>query len=155
MKILMVCLGNICRSPLAEGIARKKIGERGLPWLVDSVGTGSWHIGEPPDPRSVSVAADNQIDISNLRARQITRDDIRVHDHIIAMDSQNLQVVTRMADQDDRRKIQLMMDFLYPEKNMIVPDPYFGGDDGFQHVYDLLDQACDAMLDKINGLSNQ
>lgn len=144
----MVCLGNICRSPLAEGIAREKINERQLPWEVDSVGTGNWHVGEPPDPRSIATAATKNIDISKLRGRQINRSDIENSDVIVAMDTQNYQAVKQMAGDKQSHKVHLMMNFLYPDKNMVVPDPYFGQVDGFQEVYDLLDKACDAMIDR-------
>lgn len=146
MKILMVCLGNICRSPLAEGIARKKLEHHGLDWEIDSAGTGDWHIGHAPDPRSISTAAARSIDISGLRARQIALQDLEEFDLIVTMDRDNHQHVRAMANGENRHKITMMLDYLYPGEGRPVPDPYFGGSEGFEKVYDLLDAACDAMI---------
>ncbi len=145
----MVCLGNICRSPLAEGILRKKIEARSLPWVVDSVGTGDWHVGDPPDPRTISVAAKNDLNVSDLRARQISDQDIEDADVIVAMDAQNWQDIAKRCNGDHHQKIELMLNFLHPGQNRSVPDPYFGGKNGFDKVYALLDQACDAMIHQL------
>lgn len=150
MKILMVCLGNICRSPLAEAIARKKIQDRLLPWQVDSVGTGNWHEGNPPDPRTIAAAAERNLDISDLRARQITIEDIQSADIIVAMDTQNYQDVKRLAGSHEP-KLFMMLNFLNPGQNQAVPDPYFGGAEGFRSVFDLLDEACDAMISQLQN----
>ena len=143
----MVCLGNICRSPLAEGIARHKINLRDLPWTVDSVGTSGWHQGDGPDKRSVKAALDNHIDISGLRARQIQVDDLRVFDALITMDAQNYQDVKRLGPELASEKLFMMTNFLYPGQNKPVPDPYYGDMDGFYEVFDLLDASVDAMID--------
>ena len=145
MKILMVCLGNICRSPLAQGIMEEKIRSRKLDWEVDSCGTGSWHIGENPDPRSIQVARQNNIDISHQRARQFKRSDLDHYDYILTMDTQNYNDLRRLADEDNISKIQLIMDFQYPGENRIVPDPYFNG--GFEKVYQILDDVCDHFIE--------
>ena len=147
MKILMVCLGNICRSPLAEGILRKKIEERGLDWQVDSAGTGSWHIGEQPDPRSVLTARKHGIDITGQRARQLRPDDLDRFDLILAMDQSNYRDILRFAASDEQKeKVHLIMNFHRPGTNEAVPDPYWD-DDGFEKVYEMLDAACDKLIE--------
>ncbi len=143
MKILMVCLGNICRSPLAEGILRKKIQEHGLDWEVYSVGTGHWHIGAPPDPRAQAVARVHGLDISDLRAEQLKPDHLDQYDLILAMDTSNYRDLQNMAQTKEQRdKIHLILDFLYPGENRSVPDPYWD-DDGFEQVWQMLDAACE------------
>jgi len=146
MKILMVCLGNICRSPLAEGIMQNKINQNNLDWEVDSSGTGAWHSGELPDPRSIKVAKKNNIDITNQRGRQFKQQDLDDFDLILTMDASNFQNVKRLATskaQED--KIHLIMNFANPGMNQIVPDPYYG-DDGFENVYEMLDEACECIV---------
>ncbi len=148
MKILMVCLGNICRSPLAEGIMREKIKSHQLNWEVDSAGTGSWHVGSPPDPRSVEVAKQNSIDISRQRGRQFSREDFKKFDLIFAMDSQNYQNITKMAPDDKaKEKVELIMNLHQAGYNQSVPDPYWN-DDGFQGVFDMVDLACEGIIKK-------
>ena len=147
MHILMVCLGNICRSPLAEGIMQEKIAIAGLDWAVDSAGTGGWHAGDTPDARSVMTAREMDIDISMQRARKFVVSDFDRFDHILVMDSQNMVDVLRLArHDDDRKKVELIMNFAHPDRNINVPDPYYGGHDGFQNVFQMLDTACDAFL---------
>lgn len=151
MKILMVCLGNICRSPLAEGILQDKIAQRSLNWAVDSAGTGGWHAGQGPDERSVSTAWVNGIDISNQRARKFLVADFDRFDHILVMDSQNMTDVLRLArHDDDRQKVELIMNFSRPQRNTNVPDPYYGGPEGFQKVFDMLDEACEAFIQQVH-----
>lgn len=151
MKILMVCLGNICRSPLAEGIMREKIKSHKLEWQVDSAGTGSWHVGASPDPRSIDVARLNNIDITHQRGRQFLKDDFSQFDLIFAMDSQNYQNITKLApDNIAKEKVQLIMNLHQPGYNQSVPDPYWN-DDGFQGVFDMLDLACEGILKKYAG----
>jgi len=146
MKILMVCLGNICRSPLAEGIMRQKIKENELDWTVDSAGTGSWHVGSPPDARSVRVAINHDLDISKQRGRQFSVDDFDRFDQIFAMDSENFQNIVRLApDQEAIDKVQLIMNSHTPGMNQSVPDPYWD-DNGFEKVYQMLDKACDGYI---------
>jgi protein-tyrosine phosphatase len=142
MKILMVCLGNICRSPLAEGILRQKIEAHGLDWEVDSAGTGNWHAGEAPDPRSQAVAKKYSIDISNQRARTFQPYDLEVFDRIYVMDSSNYNDVVKQAQNPEEvEKVKLILNEAYPGENRAVPDPYWD-DDGFEQVYQMLDKAC-------------
>ncbi|MBK7477042.1 MAG: low molecular weight phosphotyrosine protein phosphatase [Haliscomenobacter sp.] len=145
MKILMVCLGNICRSPLAEGIMKTKLLERGWPWRVDSAGTGSWHIGDLPDPRSISIARKHGIDITDQRARQFTRHDYDAFDLIFAMDRQNYQDILRLApNAQSREKVRLILEAARGQRQE-VPDPYYD-DQGFEQVYRMLDDACEKIL---------
>lgn len=142
----MVCLGNICRSPLAEGIMQQKAAERGLDWTVDSAGTGFWHVGELPDSRSVETARRYGIDITGQRARQFKPADLEHFDKIFVMDTQNLRDVLRHARTEEHRtKIDLILNQLYPGENHSVPDPYFD-DDGFEAVFRMLDEACEVFV---------
>ncbi|MCC6282227.1 MAG: low molecular weight phosphotyrosine protein phosphatase [Saprospiraceae bacterium] len=146
MKILMVCLGNICRSPLAEGIMKQKAVENGLEWAVDSAGTGSWHMGQLPDRRSIAIARKKGIDISDQRARQFQTIDFERFDIIFVMDTQNQSDVLRLASNEkDREKVALILDQTYPGQRKSVPDPYYD-DNGFEEVFDLLDQACSVFI---------
>lgn len=141
----MVCLGNICRSPLAEGIMRTKLFGQ-AEFEIDSAGTGGWHVGDPPDPRSVAIARQNGLDISAQRGRQFVVTDFDRFDHIFVMDNSNYRDVSRMARSDqDREKVSLILDALFPGENVDVPDPYYGTGDGFANVYDMLDQACEVL----------
>ncbi|MCB0608231.1 MAG: low molecular weight phosphotyrosine protein phosphatase [Lewinella sp.] len=150
MKILMVCLGNICRSPLAEGILDHKARQQGLSWRVDSAGTGSWHIGQGPDPRSVATAKAHGIDITGQRARQLKRVDLEKFDLVLAMDGQNYRDILSLSeDEDDRNKVHMIMEFAYPGKRESVPDPYWD-DNGFERVFEMLDSACDAIVNKLS-----
>lgn len=151
MKILMVCLGNICRSPLAEGILTHKAREAGLNWTVDSAGTGHWHAGDRPDRRSISTAYEHGIDISGQRARQFQLADFDRFDRIFVMDTQNLRDVLRQAQSPaHREKVALIRDLTHPGQNQNVPDPYYD-DDGFEDVFQMLDAACDAFIAKHAG----
>jgi protein-tyrosine phosphatase len=148
MKVLMVCLGNICRSPLAQGILEHRTGEKGLDWEVDSAGTGSWHVGNPPDPRSVAVAAKHGLDISRQRARQVHWPDLEAFDLVFAMDQSNYQDLMAMAKSDaERGKIRLIRDLEGSIDGLSVPDPYWD-DDGFEQVYAMLDKACLVLVDQ-------
>lgn len=150
MKILMVCLGNICRSPLAEGVMRQKAAERNIEIELDSCGTSSYHIGEPPDPRSIDNAKENGVDITDLRARQFQKEDFDRFHRIYVMDQSNYNDVIYLADRDDHKaKVEMILNELEPGSNRPVPDPYFGGEDGFQEVFELLNTACDKILDEI------
>jgi protein-tyrosine phosphatase len=151
MKILMVCLGNICRSPLAEGITRQLLEVRKLSWQVDSAGTAGWHEGASPDPRSIDVARTHQIDISQLKARRLTYQDLQESDLIIAMDSQNYQDIRRLDPKSTKNKLHLMMNFLHPGQNRAVPDPYYGTSQDFEEVCQMLFDACNAMLDQMQN----
>lgn len=151
MKVLMVCLGNICRSPLAEGILQHKALERGVEMEVDSAGTSGYHEGELPDPRSMEVAKKHGIDLSNQRSRLFIAEDFDRFDRIFVMDTSNRRNVAALARNDyDLAKVELMLNVSHPEMDMSVPDPYYGGDSGFDNVYGLLDEACDRFLDSIS-----
>lgn len=148
MKVLMVCLGNICRSPLAEGILKQKAAERDLDWTVDSAGTGSWHIGEPPDRRSVAVAKKHGLDISAQRARQFRPKDFEDFDRIFVMDSSNFQDVLAQAQKESqRKKVDLLLNVSHPKENRNVPDPYWD-DNGFEKVFQMVEKACEQLLEK-------
>lgn len=148
-KILMVCLGNICRSPLAEGIMKSKLPSD--KFFVDSAGTASYHIGELPDPRSISIAKSYKIDITDQRARQFSEIDFDRFDHIYAMDYSNYQNIIRLArSKRDITKTKLILNELYPNQNMDVPDPYYGGQEGFKNVFKLLDKACNIIAEKLS-----
>lgn len=146
-KILMVCLGNICRSPLAEGILRDKTNKLGIPVFIDSAGTSNYHIGEHPDKRTVANALKNGVDVSKLKARQFKVSDFDQFDTIFVMDSSNYANVIELArNKKDIEKVELILNRIHPRSNMAVPDPYFGGEEGFQTVFDLLDTACDTIV---------
>ena len=148
MKILMVCLGNICRSPLAEGIMKTKVQEAGLDWQVDSAGTGSWHVGKLPDSRSIDVARKHGLDITDQRARQFKAHDLEKYDLIFAMDASNYQDITRLSQNDIQKdKVQMIMNMASPGMNQGVPDPYWG-DDGFENVYQMLELACGKVIER-------
>jgi protein-tyrosine phosphatase len=149
MKILMVCLGNICRSPLAEGIMQHKADQAGLDWMVDSAGTGSWHIGSAPHRLSQKVAGLNGIDICRQKGRQFQATDMLTFDRIYFMDEENYEDACGMAgDLWDASKADLLLNELYPGQNRSVPDPYYGGEEGFHEVFELLSKACDAVVNK-------
>ncbi|MEO7983710.1 MAG: low molecular weight protein-tyrosine-phosphatase [Bacteroidota bacterium] len=149
MKILMVCLGNICRSPLAEGILQHKAFSAGLTWSVESAGTTGYHIGEPPHPLSQKVAKLNGIDICNQLARLFTARDFEVYDKIYALANDVLLDMRRIAkNKFDPSKADLLMNELYPGKNMDVPDPWSGPESGYHEAYELIDKACEAIVSK-------
>ena len=149
-KIIFVCLGNICRSPTAEGVLRKQVSDRGLENLfeIDSAGTGDWHLGHPPDKRATEAALARGIDLSPLRARQITARDMLYFDTIIAMDNQNLTRLKSLAPTDQQYKVRLLLQY-GNSGNREVPDPYYGGDHGFDLVLDLIEASCRELLDKL------
>lgn len=143
----MVCLGNICRSPLAEGILRSKLSNN---FIVDSAGTGGWHAGELPDKRSIEIANKNRLDITNQRARKFTKNDFADFDIIYAMDNSNLKDILQLAPNENAKsKVHLILNELYPNENKDVPDPYYGQNDGFEKVYNMLDKACSNIAKKI------
>jgi protein-tyrosine phosphatase len=148
VKILMVCLGNICRSPLAEGILASKLPKN--KFKVDSAGTGSWHVGHKPDDRSVAVAKKNKINISEQKGRQFSKSDFDSFDYIYVMDNSNYNDVIELAEnQEQKQKVQLILDELFPNENVDVPDPYFGLPNGFEIVYNMLDEVCDIIAQKL------
>jgi len=140
--ILFVCLGNICRSPLAEAALRAEAERLGLDVEIDSAGTGDWHIGYPPDPRAVAVAARNGIDISTLHARQVTADDFRRFDHMVALDEKNLSDLTRLRPPGSRAELSLLLDHVEGRQGEAVADPYYGEDADFDATWtDVTDGA--------------
>lgn len=142
----MVCLGNICRSPLAEGILRNKLEKAGLDLTLDSAGTSNYHTGQCPDERTIRNAKKHGIDVSRLKARQFSAEDYDRFDRIFVMDASNYSDVIALArNENDRKKVELILNSVYPNANMSVPDPYFGGDQGFENVFILLDNACEVI----------
>jgi protein-tyrosine phosphatase len=150
IRVLFVCLGNICRSPLAEGIFKKLVVEAGLESLIeaDSAGTSGWHIDEPPDMRSIQIAGRNHITLDHL-GKQILRKDLDQYDYILAMDSENLENILKLEIQgrEHKARVMLMREFDEAHSGADIPDPYYGGDKGFQHVYDLLEESLRNFLD--------
>ncbi len=148
MKILMVCLGNICRSPLAEGILQKKIEEAGLQWYIDSAGTNGLHIGEKPHPLSQKVALLHNIDISKQRSRKFVQQDFDKFDKIYAMATDVVEEMEWIArDKFNIKKVDLLLNELYPGQNRDVPDPWYGTEAGYHRVFDMIDKACDALIE--------
>ena len=147
----MVCLGNICRSPLAEGILKHKLQNKGLDWFVDSAGIGGWHAGELPDRRSIAIARKNGIDLTDQRARKFQPIDLDRFDLILPMDSDNFQdILSQAKTKEQRDKVKLIMNFSRPNSDEEVPDPYY--DNRFEHVFNLLDEACAALISKITKI---
>ena len=145
----MVCLGNICRSPLAEGILRSKVDSNEV--FVDSAGTGDYHIGSTPDERSVAVAKENRLDITTQRGRQFSAEDFDKFDKIYVMDMSNYKDVIALArNEEDKQKVSLILNEIFPGENVEVPDPYHGGNEGFQRVYEMLDEACEVIAKKVS-----
>lgn len=150
IKVLMVCLGNICRSPLAEGILASKLPSD--QFIVDSAGTGNYHIGGKPDERSIAVAKLNGIDISTQKARQFTAQDFSDYDFIFAMDSSNYQNILALApNQKAKEKVHLILNVLFENEKVDVPDPYFGLENGFEIVYKMLDEVCDVLAENLKN----
>ncbi len=146
-KIVMVCLGNICRSPLAEGLLRSKVGQT---VETDSAGTAAYHEGEAPDPRSIKIGRKYGVNISDLRGRQFVSEDFDRFDKIYVMDESNYQNVLKLArNEEDESKVDYILNEVYPGKNLSVPDPYYGGDQGFEDMYIMLDAATDKIVLKL------
>lgn len=149
MKYLMVCFGNICRSPMAEGILRHKLAKSNSQSEVDSCGFEPYHIGDEPDGRAQEIMLKQGIDISSIRARLLHPDDFEKFDHIFVMDQSIMRnVISAARKEDDLRKVQLIMNIPYPGENRIVADPYYGKDDSFEKVFQQLDEATDAIIRK-------
>ncbi len=150
-RVLFVCLGNICRSPLAEGVFRHHVSQAGLQhaFEIDSAGTGGWHVGETPDPRSVAVARAHGVDISGQRARQFERGDLERFDEVLGMDLSNLRNMQALGRGDEPAQVGLLLAEVEGGSGAEVPDPYYGGHDGFGHVYRLVDEACAALLTRL------
>lgn len=144
----MVCLGNICRSPLAEGILKSKVDPSKV--MVDSAGTGHWHVGDQPDPRSISIAKKHGIDITTQRGRQFHQKDFKEFDKIYVMDSSNKANVLALAqNEEQQQKVRLILDEIFPGENVDVPDPYYGGDSGFENVFHMLEEACEQIANRL------
>ncbi len=154
--VLFVCMGNICRSPTAHGVFRHKIRQQGLSdaVAVDSAGTHNYHPNSPPDERSQVHAAKRGYDLSNLRARQIQAADFDRHDLILVMDLDNLDMVQEQCSQIHRHKVRRLTEFCLRNDSQVVPDPYYGGDNGFEQVLDLIEDACDGLIQHVRGLDS-
>ncbi|MEM8686808.1 MAG: low molecular weight protein-tyrosine-phosphatase [Pseudomonadota bacterium] len=149
MHILFVCLGNICRSPMAEGLFRHVAETQGLNVVVDSAGCGAWHEGEAPDERGQATLRSRGIDISDQKARQVEAVDFETFDLVIAMDNRNHDHLTRLAGPARAGKVKMFLEFAASAGETEVPDPYYGGRDGFEHVFALLQQASEGLADHI------
>lgn len=151
--ILFVCLGNICRSPLAEGVFRHRVIEAGLDGdlRVESAGTGGWHVGDPPDPRSVDVARRNGVSLDGQSAQRVRAEDFSEFDMIVAMDRSNFTDLRRIAPEGSRAELVLLRDFDPEPGDGEVPDPYYGGPDGFDRVFDMIDRSCAALVQHVRG----
>jgi protein-tyrosine phosphatase len=146
---LFVCLGNICRSPLAEAAFRAAAADAGVAVLADSAGIGGWHAGEPPDRRSIAVAARHGIDITGLRARQVTREDFDRFDHILALDPQNLADLRRIAPAGGHARLRLLLDAVPGWEGRAVDDPYYGGPEGFDRTWDEVRAAAGRLVEEL------
>jgi protein-tyrosine phosphatase len=148
VKVLMVCLGNICRSPLADGILKSKVSSKQV--FVDSAGTAGFHVGNFPDTRSIQIAKTYGIDITDQRARAFSQKDFDDFHYIYAMDQSNYDDIIKLArNQSDISKVKMILNELQSGENIEVPDPYYGGSQGFENVYQLLDSSCDRIAQKI------
>jgi protein-tyrosine phosphatase len=152
MKILMVCLGNICRSPLAEGVLKDKIKKAGLNWQVDSAGTGAHEVGCTPHYLSQKIAKQHGIDISDQQCRQFKKEDILHYDKVYALDIENYYDIKKISGDDwDETKVDLLMNEVYPGENVEVPDPWYGTEKNYHEVYAMIDKACDAIIEKLKN----
>ncbi|WP_323760841.1 low molecular weight protein-tyrosine-phosphatase [Maricaulis sp.] len=150
MRLLFVCTGNICRSPTAEAVARSRLSALGLDWRVDSAGTGGWHAGEAPDPRAAAAGVARGHDFAGLSAREVEPDDFDRFDHIIAMDASHLRALNAMPGSGRGGRLSLMMDWT-GEPGIDVPDPYYGGEDGFDRVLDMIERAVDGLIGRLQA----
>ncbi len=154
MKILMICLGNICRSPLAEGILQQKADSRSLHWQIDSAGTAGYHVGEPPHHLSQKVAKLNGVDISSQQCRQFAAEDMNDFDRIYVMDADNYAEVKRMSGRYwQPGKVSLLLDELYPGEKKNVPDPWYGTEKDYHEVFGMIDKACEQIIYKYEPAS--
>ena len=151
LSILFVCMGNICRSPLAEGIFRHRLAERAvhLNVMIDSAGTHSYHVGDPPDQRAQTAAARRGIDISMLGARKVVEIDFERFDYILVMDDENRRALLQRSEPEYHAKVRLFLDYSRANPGAEVPDPYYGGPAGFERVIDLIEEATEGLLDEI------
>ena len=153
IRVLFVCMGNICRSPTAEGVLRRLVEERGMAGkiIVDSAGTHDYHIGDPPDARSQSAALRRGYNLSALRARQVTREDFSNFDYVLAMDVHNRSLLLQQCPPEYRSRVRLFLEFAKGDVPEEVPDPYYGGAQGFEHVLDLAENAAQSLLKHIKN----
>lgn len=153
VKVLFVCMGNICRSPTAEGVFRQLVTQAGLSDLIhiDSAGTHAYHVGEPPDHRAQAAALGRNIDLSSQRARKVHIGDFEQFDYVLAMDSSNYAELRHISDHNQQHKLRLFLDFAVNPGTREVPDPYYGGDQGFEHVLDLVEAASQGLLADIRN----
>ncbi len=153
IKVLFVCLGNICRSPTAQGVFAQKVKEAGLSdrISIDSAGVGHWHVGKSPDPRAMEAASSRGLDLSDQIARTITSEDFGSFDYIMAMDRDNLSELQKMAPPETRAEIELFLDYAHHSEEDEVPDPYYGGPNGFERVLNLVSEASDGLLNHIQN----
>jgi protein-tyrosine phosphatase len=151
IKVLFVCMGNICRSPTAEGVFNKLLQDRQLSdrFLVDSAGTHAYHVGNGPDGRAQQTAKKRGVDLSTIRARQVKPNDLEHFDHILAMDADNVAILRDDCPSEHLHKVKRFLDFAPEQDERDVPDPYYGGQNGFEHVFDLVEAASDGFLDSI------
>lgn len=149
LSVLFVCLGNICRSPTAEGVFRKRLADAGLDARIriDSAGTGGYHVGARPDARAMAAALARGIDLSAIRARKVAKEDFHGFDLILAMDEDNLRDLQSIAPAEARAELALFLDYAAERRERAVPDPYYGGKKGFEQVLDLVDEACAGLLE--------
>ncbi|KXS31777.1 MAG: Protein tyrosine phosphatase [Candidatus Gallionella acididurans] len=151
ISVLFVCMGNICRSPTAETVFRHYVESAGVSEhiLIDSAGTHAYHVGDPPDLRSQRAALQRGYDMSKLRGRQVCREDFRRFDYVLAMDSSNLGILQRLATPDSNAMTRLFLEYARHHAEREVPDPYYGGEDGFEHVLDMVEDAAQGLLEEI------
>jgi len=154
IKVLFVCRGNLCRSPMAEGVFRGQVAQAGLDGLIaiDSAGTHDYHVGEPPDPRAQQAAGRRGYDLSLLRGRQVARADLSEFDYVLAMDATNLRALERLCPSQHAHKLKLFMEFGANVALREVPDPYYGGEQGFERVLDMVEEASQGLLAHLRGL---
>jgi len=151
VSVLFVCMGNICRSPTAHGVFRKLVQDEGLDQLIqiDSAGTHAYHVGSPPDRRAQATALGRNLDLSDLRGRQVEMEDFHRFDYVLAMDNENLDILNQLCPIGTQAKLRLFMDYA-PDYGMSeVPDPYYGGDRGFEQVFDMIEEASKGLLEDI------
>ncbi|WP_457669089.1 low molecular weight protein-tyrosine-phosphatase [Thiolapillus sp.] len=151
VSVLFVCMGNICRSPTAHGVFRKLVQDEGLDQLIqiDSAGTHAYHVGSPPDRRAQATALGRNLDLSDLRGRQVEMEDFHRFDYVLAMDNENLDILNQLCPIGMQAKLRLFMDYA-PDYGMSeVPDPYYGGDRGFEQVFDMIEEASKGLLEDI------
>jgi len=151
LQVLFVCMGNICRSPMAEGVFRRRVKERAghLRIRIDSAGTHGYHVGSPPDARAQAAAARRGVDIGALEARPVDATDFGRFDYILAMDTDNLEFLLDLAEPEYHEKIRLFLDYSVATKGGEVPDPYYGGPTGFERVLDLIEEASEGLLEEL------